>query len=416
MIIKTLLITTLLYLLTLSKTANSAEIKTRGVIDIRATTANTINSYRDGGYGKFDLNNNEFLSLAQAGGELIIIWDNGISAHIIGNSYSQNTTTKIGLTETFLKYTSLPNSHGYRWQTKLGTFYPELSLENNAIAWSSPNTLNFSTINTWIGEEIRVLGNEHTLTRLGKFHNNNFDVSITAAAFVNNDPAGSLLAWHGWTVGSRQTLLNEKVRLPPLSALQEGGALHNIQTTNVDPFTEIDHNIGWYANTKIKWQGKGQIAIAYYNNNATPYAFSDGQYGWQTRFLHVAGKWLIAPNLTLYSQFMNGDTLMKNSDRIDIVKNDFQSAYIALSKKINQHKITVRIEEFSMTDNDSHIVDNNNEYGKSLTTNYTYRLSRPWFLSAEYSWLKSARPARAYSHAAVKLTEQQLQLAARYFF
>ena len=260
------------------------EYKLRGVIDIRATVNDTITSFRDGGYGKFDLNNNENLSLAQAGGEFIIDWDSGISAHIIANTYLQNGDGNAGITEGYLKYFSVPNEYGYRWQTKLGIFYPEISLENNAIAWASKNTLNSSTLNTWIGEEIRVLGNEYTLTRLGKYHQNSYDVAFTLGGFVNNDPSGALLAWHGWTLGNRQTLWTEKVTLPPLLALEEGKPLSGKQSKQSDPFYQVGDKIGWHSNLNIKWHKQGKFSLGYYDNNADPYEISEGQYAWRTRF------------------------------------------------------------------------------------------------------------------------------------
>lgn len=396
--------------------ADSTEFKIRGVVDFRLTANDTIDSYRNGGYGKFDLGENNHISLAQGGLEVITQWDSGISSHLVANAYSNKNQTKLGLTEAFLKYTSLPNNNGYRWQSKLGIFYPEFSLENNAIAWANPNTLNFSTINTWIGEEIRVLGNEYTLTRLGKYNDSNFDLSITGAAFINNEPAGSLLAWHGWTIGSRQTLWTEKVALPPLAVLQAGGALQGEQSTRADPFYRVSDDIGWYGKAKIKWRKQGEISFAYYDNKATPYVIEQGQYGWHTKFYHLAAKWRLSKTLSFYSQFLRGDTLMQNGDRQDVVNNSYQSAYIALSKKVNKHKFSLRLEEFSVTDNDDFAFDNNQEYGKSGTLNYTYRLSKPWFLSAEYTLIKSQRHARVYAQEQSSLTEQQLQLAARYFF
>lgn len=404
------------FLLSIISSSQANEIKIQGVVDIRATSADTLTSYRDGYYGKFDVSNGESLSLAQAGFAVISSWDNGISAHLVANAYSQKIETAAGITEAFLKYTSLPNENGYRWQSKLGIFYPEFSIENNATAWASPNTLNFSTINTWIGEEIRVLGNEYTITRLGKYHNSNIDFSLTGALFINNDPAGSLLAWHGWTLGNRQTLWSEKVTLPPLPVLRENGALNGKQSENADPFYEIDDNLGFYVKAKMKWHKQLDVALAYYNNQATPYIVEQGQYGWRTRFTHLSAKWRISKSFSVYSQFIHGNTLMQNGNQQDVVNNDYQSGYVAISHKVKKHKTTLRIEEFSVTDNDNFAFDNNTEYGKSFTANYTYRVSRPWFLSVEYNWIKSNRMSRAYVQEPVSLTEKQLQFAARYFF
>jgi len=186
--------------------ASTVETTFHGVLDFRATATDSLTSYTDGGYGKFALDDGETLSLSQAGGELTFAWDNGISTHVVANAYKNNSDFQIGLTEAYLKYSGLPNASGYRWQSKLGIFYPRISLENNAYAWASKNTLNSSSMNTWIGEEIRVLGNEITLTRLGRINKDPFDLSVTVSAFVNNDPSGSLLSWHGWTISNKQTL------------------------------------------------------------------------------------------------------------------------------------------------------------------------------------------------------------------
>ncbi len=119
----------------------------------------------------------------------------------------------------------MPNESGYRLQIKGGIFYPEISLENNAFAWASKDTLNSSTLNTWIGEEVRVLGTEIKITRMGRLNNDAYDLSFSASAFVNNDPPGALLAWHGWTMSRRQTLWGEGREFPWFPALAEGGAL-----------------------------------------------------------------------------------------------------------------------------------------------------------------------------------------------
>ena len=396
-------------------TAHSAEIKLHGVLDIRATSASTLDSYVDGGYGKFTSHDGENVSLAQAGSELIIEWDTGITANIVANAYSDENETIIGITEAFLKYRSLPNSSGYRWQTKAGIFYPEISLENNAYAWASRNTLNSSAINTWLGEEIRVLGSEIALTRLGKFNDSDFDLTFAATAFVNNDPAGAMLSWHGWNIGNRQTLWTDSRAIPDFRARMPGYDL-NGQAAKSDPFLELDDNWGFHVRSKVKFHRKGQLTLGYYDNNATPYMVENGQYGWRTRFTHVGFSWRLPNAYEFTAQYLTGDTLMQSPTRRDVVNNDYASGYVAVSKRIKKHRVTLRLEEFSITDNDQTVGDNNNEYGKSATANYTYRYSKPWLLSVEYNWINSHRPARMYTNQAVNLVERQWQFAARYFF
>lgn len=396
-------------------TAYSAEIKLHGILDIRATSASTLDSYVDGGYGKFTSHDGENVSLAQAGSELIIEWDTGITANIVANAYSDENETIIGITEAFLKYRSLPNNSGYRWQTKAGIFYPEISLENNAYAWASRNTLNSSAVNTWLGEEIRVLGSELALTRLGKFNDSDFDLTFAATAFVNNDPAGAMLSWHGWNIGNRQTLWTDSRVIPDFRARMPGYDL-NAQAEKSDPFLELDDNWGFHVRSKVRFHRKGQLTLGYYDNKATPYMEENGQYGWRTRFTHVGFSWRLPNAYEFTAQFLTGDTLMQSPARRDVVNNDYASGYVAVSKRIKKHRVTLRLEEFSITDNDQTVGDNNNEYGKSATANYTYRYSKPWLLSVEYNWINSHRPARMYTNQPANVVERQWQFAARYFF
>ena len=348
-----------------------------------------------------------------------------ISAHGVVNAFLKGTgggePSVANITEAYFKYRSLPSTSGYRLQTRVGIFYPEISLENNAYAWASKDTLNSSVINTWIGEEVRVLGSEFKVTRLGRMNDNSFDLSFSASAFINNDPTGALLAWHGWTTSSRQTLWTEKRPVPWFPALDEGQALAG-QARKSDPFLEIDNDVGYHVRGEWVLHNKGELSLGYYDNRATPYKVVNGQYGWRTRFYHLGARWRFSKEVTLVTQYLSGDTLMQSHPGEDVVNNDYTSAFISLTYKWHKyignkkHKSTVRLEGFSVQDNDNIWGDNNNEDGQALTLNHSYRLTKHWFLLAEFNYIDSHRPARIYTHQAADLVEKQLQLAARYFF
>ncbi len=404
----------------------AVEYQLHGVVDIRATSTDSLTSYLAGGQGKFGTSDGSQFSLAQAGAQFAINWDNGVSAHGVVNAYytemaANDNDSVIGFTEAYIKYRSLPNDFGYRWQTKVGIFYPEISLENNAYAWASKNTLNSSSLNTWIGEEVRVLGGELKLTRLGKLTNNKYDLSLSTSIFTNNDPSGALLAWHGWAMSSRQTLWTEKRVLPWFPAREPNGDLAG-QADKSDPFVELDHKVGYHIRAEWKLHRHGELSMGYYNNRAVPYKVVAGQYGWYNRFYHFGAKWLLNENLVFIAQYLNGKTLMQNHYQKDVVNNDYANGFVALTYQwgnlaLNKkHKSTVRIEDFSVDDNDQTWGDNNNENGQSLTFNHSYRVNKQWFLSAEFNYIDSHRPARYYTNQAVDLIEQQVQLAARYFF
>lgn len=413
--IKILALCTLFQALTVS----AVESTLRGVVDLRASATSSSTSYLNAGYGKFGNDDGQSFSIDQLGLQHSLMFESGISSHLVLNAFQgkddDKDELKAGVTEAYLKYRSLVNESGYRWQTKFGIFYPDISLENNAIAWASKYTLNSSMMNTWIGEEIRALGSEVSVTRLGRFNNVPYDLSFSMTGFINNDPAGSLISWHGWTQSHRQTFWTEKRELPSFLALRPGNALEG-QAKSSDPFVEIDSRVGLYSKAEIKFHKKGLLSIGYYDNNATPYLVENGQYAWETRFLHVAGKWHLPYGIELSGQYMIGDTLMQNPDMMDIVNNDFHSGYVTLSKRWGKHRLTTRFEDFSVTDNDSTPGDDNNENGKAATLSYNYRIAKPTFISLEYNWIDSYRAARVYLNLPQQLIEKQWQIAVRYFY
>lgn len=405
----------LVALVSATSTLFAAEFKANGIVDLRLSSNQSAQSYLSGGYGKFASNSTSVLSLPQVGGQFKVQWDNGLSANLVINGYSENNELDAGVTEAYFKYKSLPNDAGYRFENRTGIFYPKISLENEAFAWASINTLNSSTLNTWVGEETRLLGTEAKFTRLGRQNGDNFDLSFSTAIFTNNDPSGALLAWHGWTMSNRQTIWNQRRPFPAMPASKEGGMLA-AQAKESNAFLEIDDRLGYQMQFDWKQHKRGKVSFGYYDNRAKPYIVVNGQYGWGTKFAYAGTHWRLAKGLDITAQFMQGSTLMQAPTRFDVVNNDFQSGFVSLTKRFKQHKYTLRLEEFSVTDNDSTIGDNNNEYGKAATFNYTYRYSKPLFLSFEYNWIRSNRPSRTYLNLDENLTEQQLQLAARYFF
>lgn len=205
--------------LLISSDIYSAEQSFKGLVDTRVVSVEyDTQSYLSGNYGKFNFDSDTPFTLAQLGLQYTMKWENNLSFHAVGNIYIDGRNNGIGLTEAFLSYRNLPNQNGWRIKSKIGVFYPKISFENIATAWSTPYTLTSSSLNNWVGEELRHSGFQLTLDKLGKFnksqHNFSFDISL----FQNNDTAGAMLSWHGWTLGNRQTLLNEKLVVQPFAA------------------------------------------------------------------------------------------------------------------------------------------------------------------------------------------------------
>ncbi|MFT6269189.1 MAG: hypothetical protein ACJAVV_002013 [Alphaproteobacteria bacterium] len=76
------------------------------------------------------------------------------------NAYADGEK-KLGFTQAYLQYKPLsPNN--IKFKSRIGTFYPEMSVENISEGWLSPYTYKQSAINSWIGKELRTLGAEAT--------------------------------------------------------------------------------------------------------------------------------------------------------------------------------------------------------------------------------------------------------------
>lgn len=405
---------TLLLFCWLPLATNAVEHKFSGLIDTRASHVSGLKSHVDGHYGKFRFDDGNNFALAQGIIKYQASFDWPITLHVTGSSYSDGIKDDIGLLEAHLKYKSLPNNNGHRFSSRAGIFYPQISLENNAIGWSSPYTLTYSTMNSWLGEELRHAGLEFSWQRLGKFNQQDFDLGLNASVFKNNDTLGTLLSWRGWTQSSRQTLWHETLPLPPVKA-RFGGWLR-FQAPETDPFKELDHRYGFEVNGYWQWQQNIKINAGYYDNNADTRVFKKGQYAWQTTFYHLGIKSRLPGNVQLIAQLMHGDTLMTSPWGMPVVDNGFQSAYLLLSKKLSKHRFTTRLEEFSVDDTDQTPDDDNDEYGKSFTLSYQYHISKPLLVQLEYNWLDSTRPARQYDQQATRLTERQIQLALKFYW
>lgn len=398
---------------TLPASASAIEVDTKGLLDLRLSHADGLTSFVSGGQGKLQHSNGSDLSLGQLGLSNQITFNDQYSFHAVLNGFSDQEKDELGFTELFLKYRSIPDAKGFRSGVRLGLFYPAISLENHATAWSTPNTLTPSTINSWIGEEVRATGLEYTAEWLGKFRNNPYDIKLNGTLFFNNDTSGAMLSWHGWGISSRQSVLGETLPLPSTPGLN---TVLSTQARESDPFHEEDDRPGYMASIEWNLHRKGLFQLGYLDSNTNPYTETQGQYGWHTRFLFAGANWKLSPQWHLQTQFMQGDTLMQSPDRIDMVKNDYRSAFVSLGWKKGNHRINTRLEEFSVTDNDMTPGDNNDEYGKALTLSYRYRLQRQWFILGEYNWINSTRPAREYSGDDAKQIEKQVQLGIRYYF
>lgn len=394
----------------------SADSSVKGIVDLRIHQVDSdaeSESYLNRDYGKFRFDNGSGISLGQLGLKHQLTFENNWSTTLVANGFSEQGNFAFGVTEAYLGYKGLPSENGWRISSKLGVFYPAISVENIATAWSSPYTITSSSLNNWIGEELRNTGVELSIERLGKFSDSDHNFQVDIALFQNNDTTGAMLTWHGWTLGSRQTLLQEKLSVQNFPA--RAGML-SVQAANSDPFIELDNRWGAHVSAEWRYKNKVEFNAGYYDNHAQKGLVEQGQYTWTTAFYHAEFKAKLSHNVEISSQLMVGDTYMNSPTGLRVVGSDFDNAFVMIRHFKGSHHIAARVEAFSVSDLDATPGDNNHESGKAFTTAYRYKVNRKSFLLAEFNWVNSHRPSRYYYYQPTSLIERQYQLAYRYYF
>jgi hypothetical protein len=338
-----------------------------------------------------------------------------LRAHVVLEAYDDNLGSAIDFTQAYVEWRPVPQS-ATRYRLKVGAFYPRISMENVDPGWSSRYTLNSSAINTWVAEELRSTGAELTISRrparLGGIHT----FSVNLAAFVGNDPAGSLLAWKGWSVHDRQSRFSDDLPLPPLPQIQPG-MMFEAQDPYVEPFQEIDDEVGFYLNAEWRFGNKLLFRVMHYDNRADPTALVDGQYGWTTRFDHIGFQTTLAGDIGFVGQWMTGSTVMGPvMNGAHVVDVEYDSFFALLTRSFDKHRVSARYDHFDITQNDSTPEDNNPENGHAWTLGYQYSFSDKIRVAAEWLSIKTHRCAWIYYGISPTETETQTQVTLRLRF
>ena len=191
------------------------------------------------------------------------------------STWDDDDKNPIDLTEAYLEYRPYPRA-GWRTRVRLGAFYPPMSLESRAIGWETPYTITPSAISSWIGEEIRTIGLEAQVDWLGTRLGHSFDFQLTGAVFGWNDPAGTMLAMHGFAMHDRQTTLFGRV-----GALQT-----DLEMAKKELFHEIDGRPGFYVGAQARYLDRAILNVLHYDNRADPAAeaVEIRDFAWKTRF------------------------------------------------------------------------------------------------------------------------------------
>jgi hypothetical protein len=377
-----------------------------GLAEVGLVASDTENSWVNGGYGKTGIERNG-LQLNQAALE----WRPNFSFAVSGVVYVQyqpRVSPQVDIGEAFLKVKAPPTALG-RLSFRGGVFYPPVSQEHGGVAWTTPDMLTGSALNSWIGEEVKVAGLETTLQRALGSH----DFEVNVGVFGWNDTSGTLLTFRGWSPHGIRSGLHTEFPLPPLSMFASW-----FQPQETYPLLELDDRAGYYA--RIAWRPPAPVSFSalYYDNagNRTAVDKND-QWAWETRFLNLGMTWEPSETTKVIAQAMSGETIMGYRKPVDQwFDMGFRSAFVLATHKLGDDAISGRVEWFDTDDRSFVSLDDNNEKGWALTAAWRHRLVPHADVVVEAQRIASDRPSRVLAHDSAKQDESVLQAALRLSF
>jgi hypothetical protein len=373
-------------------------------LDARAVSSNGRESFLDNGQGKLRYDEDHQglrlgrlrMALSQPLGEVFF-------AHAEASVWDFDDKNPLDLTEAWVEYRPYPRA-GFKSRVRLGAFYPPMSLESRARGWETPYTITPSAISTWIGEEIRTVGLEGQVDWLGTRMGHSFDLQLTGALFGWNDPAGTMIAAHGWALHDRQTSLFGRVGAPqrdPASAKKE-------------LFAEIDDRPGYYVGAQARYLDRAILNVLHYDNRADPSVREPAlrDFAWLTKFDAAALRIETADGWTALVQALVGDTYIAPGGPWLEWEFDSQSALVA--KRHGAHMLALRHDRFAVEFRADPSLPGS-EDGNAWALAYSWDQGGAWRFVIEWLRVRSDVPARAAQLSEDPLaTETKVELSARY--
>ena len=367
------------------------------ILDARFVLADGANSWVDGGFGKtrFDGTAGGDFQFDAHPVEAALIWQPRFSRSINGNfsaAYQQghDGDENFDVLEGYLTFNPA-RSGDTSVSVKAGLYWPEISLEHaTGGAWSTVYTLTPSAINSWVGEEVKVVGLEATLHQTIGSH----DFSATAGAFGFNDTSGTLLSFRGWALHDIKATAFGHFKLPPLNSFITHAQEHRTRS-----LIELDNRAGFYG--RAEWRPSSSVVLNafYYDNRGDPEAFNHVlQWGWRTRFLNLGLVADLGPSTRLIAQAMLGTTKMGFAPLptgVPWVKTRFRSAFALVTHTIGAGAVTGRVETFDARERGSQMADaDESENGWAMTAAVRWPLANRLNLFVEALHVESERGTR----------------------
>lgn len=384
------------------------DFQLRGYADLRVVAAPDEVSWTRGGLGKTRYGGNDN-GARVAGGALTATWQ--ITPSLLGVAdlnYQPQAHSTASLIEAFVRYRPVSTS-AWRWSFKAGEFFPPISLENDAIGWTSPWTLTPSAINSWVGEELRAIGGEFRIEHRGDAHT----LEAAIALFRANDPLGEILAARGWSLSDLTSGIGSRLREPDAYAELIGTP----PPRRFNPFLEIDHRLGFYADVTWRSPEFGRATLLYYDNLADPSAYREFNHGdelfaWRTHFSSL-GVQSGTGNFVLIGQAMAGTTEIAPPGFRG--ETHFSAAYVLAGWNLGAWRPAVRVDMFGKRD-DPPSQPRLAEHGNAITLALNWRPLDWLRLTGEVIRVDNSADQRITLGLAPRQIDTQVQFNARVLF
>jgi hypothetical protein len=377
------------------------QLTVAGAVDVRWVHSTSDLSYLDGGLGKLRFDQDDTgprLGRAFVASRLRLT--DLVTVHAVVDAYGDHDRNPVDLSELWAEVRPFPTS-ALRWRVRVGAFYMPVSLENRGPGWSDVYSITPSALNTWIGEEFRTIGTEFEARWLGANSGYLGDVSLVAAAYAWNDPAGKLISERGFALSDRPSTLFGGLGRPPTTF-----------------YHEIDRKPGYYAGLSWRHHDRLEMRALRYDNRADPEVSTvAGGTAWRTRFSSFGARLEPTANWTFITQYLDGDTIVGPfADGGDQFRMTYHAAFALASFDRGRERLTARVDRFGTHQSKGFYGPPADDSGHAWTAAWTHDLGAQWQLLAEWIRVTSRFPPRAANGAPQPYVESQTQVAIRYRF
>ena len=372
----------------------------QGLIDVRAVYADGATSFLDGGTGRLRFDpDHQGIRIGRLMLAARYRIDDTWTFNAVGGSYGDHDKYPVDLTEAWFEARPFPSGE-VRYKVRIGAFQLPASLENRSVGWTSPYAISSSAINTWLGEEFRIIGTEFEGKWLGASRGYYGEVSFTAGVFGWNDPAGALIASRGWASGDRQSTLAGGLGRPPEAF-----------------YREMDGRPGYYAGLAWRHHERFELRALRYDNRADPGATNTDDIAWRTQFTSLAARWEPDDRWTLIVQKMQGRTYVgPDGDPQYQFAQSFRAWFVLASAQLGRERLTLRYDDFSTRQHSGFYGAPADDTGNALAFALLHDFDPHWQAVGEWQQVHSRYPPRLALGLREVLNETQIQLGLRYRF